>query len=426
MAKLSNAQMWNALRETVPSFASHTAKVTKDFFTTQGFEALKRDDLPALNEFFSLSMRVALQKVNISNAKNPLERSGLVERYEEGMGGIIQRMAVNALKPMSPKFKNLQDGDSIDPWKVRKASVDEIFFTFNFDFYNCVTLQEWQMKQIFITEMGLSSFQSGIISQLEKSYTVQRYTNTLEALNAGLNSQTYPLKDTQQIVLSTSVLKASDFTTEAKGMEELLLDLKDLGTQMEVTPRTDAYNASDFETSYDPGEFVVLMRAGLKNRIQLAIEAGTFHLESLSTPFDGAITEVDNFGGLVPQDANNANLQEVYDTNGVVVGYIDASVTVNGPAFKSGNQWLVNVTSGGTTSDTTFPAEPDHWFDPNADIMAILVQKGYIFESVQNGLAVNPIFNPAGLYINYHMTQPNNSINVDPRYAIITISNPAS
>lgn len=429
MAKVSNADLWNYLRETTPNFANHTAKATKDFFSANGFEALKANDLTALNEFFSLSMRVSLQKVKVSDAKNPLERSGLVEQYEEALGGVIQRMAVNALKPLSPKFKGLQDGDSIDPFKIRKGSADELFWTYNYDFYNLVTLQEYQMKQIFIAKYGMSEFQSGIISQLGKSYKVQKYTNTLEALNTGLNSTAYPLKDTQQIVLDNSVLKASSFETEVKGLEELLLDLKDLGTMMEVTPRTSALNATDFETSYDANEFVVLMRAGIKNRIQLNVEAGTFHLESLSTPFDGSITEVDNFGGLKPYSGTAENptyLQEVYDSNGAVVGYIDASVTVNGPAFKSGNQWLVNVTSGGTTADTTFPAEPDGWEDPNKDIVAIVAQKGYLFETMQNPLAVNPIFNPAGLYINYHMTQANNQIGVDPRYAIITISEPAA
>lgn len=422
---LSNISLWNYLRKTNPNFASHTSEGTKDTFTEKGFEAIKLDDIDVLNDFFKLSMRVAFQKMDISKAKNPFDESGLVETYDTPNGGFVQRMAVNSIKPVTPAFKNLQDGQSVDPFIVRKPEQAERFFQQNFDFQTFISVQEYQVKTAFINEYGMSSLIAGIMSGLMNAYTLQEYTNTLEALNAGINSSEYPLQDSQKIELSTWQLSASTFETPTESLEELTLKLKDLATQMEVTAQTSQLNAMKFATTYEPSDFVCLMRAGIKNRIQMALLTGAFNPETLTIPFD--IKEVDNFGGLVPKDASNTTLQEVYDTFGAVKGYIDASVTVNGAAFQnSAGQWLVNVTSGSTTADTTFPFEPDHWYDPNEDIIAVVAQKGYIFKNIQNGVETRPIVNPRGLYTNYWVSSPNNAIVVDPLYACIVIKKPSN
>ena len=419
MASLTNLALWNYLRKTNPTFASHTSEGTKELFTEKGYEALKNENIDVLNEYFKLSMRVVFNRVNIADVRNPLDDSGLVEVYSTPMGGFTQRMAINAIKPVTPAFKGLKDGDSIDPWVVRKGSQQERFFQKNFDFQNFISLQDFQVKQIFISEYGVSDFVAGIIKQLENSYTVQTYVNTLEALNAGINSVTYPLQDSQKITLTEWTNAASGMPTTA-ALEEFILKLKDLGTQMSVVASTTQLNAAKFETVYKPSDFVVLMRAGIKNRIALDLRLGAYNPEDLSVPFE--LREVENFGGLVPKDASDGTLQEVYDQFGAVKGYIDASVTVNGPAFQNNaGQWLVNITSGSTTADTTFPFEPDHWYDPNEDVLAVVAQKGIIFREIQNGLEMRTIYNPRGLYENYWMSSPNNGINYDYYYGLILI-----
>lgn len=418
---LTNLALWNYLRKTNPNFASHTSEGTKELFTEKGFEAIKRDDIDVLNEFFKLSMRVAFQKIDVSKAKNPLGDAGLVETYSTPNGGFVQRMAVHSIKPVTPAFKNLVDGSSVDPYIVRKPEQAERFFQQNFDFQTFITVQEFQVKTAFINEFGMSALVAGIMNGLMNAYTIQEYTNTLEALNAGINSTEYPLQDSQKIELETWQLTSSTFNPDTEALEDLILHLKDLSTQMEITAQTSQLNAMKFETTYAASDFVCLMRAGIKNRIQLGLITGAFNPETLTIPFD--IKEVDNFGGLVPKDASNNTLQEVYDQFGAVKGYIDASVTVNGAAFKnSAGQWLVNVTSGGTTTDTTFPFEPDHWYDPNENVIAVIAQKGYIFRNIQNGVETRPILNPRGLYTNYWVSSPNNAIVVDPLYAVIVVT----
>lgn len=53
------------------------------------------------------------------------------------------------------------------------------------------------MKTIFISEYGMSEYIAGILQGMENGWIVQKYENKLEALNAALNSTTYPLANTQ-------------------------------------------------------------------------------------------------------------------------------------------------------------------------------------------------------------------------------------
>ena len=419
---LSNLQLWNYLRKTNPNFESHTAEGTNDLFTEKGFEALKRDDIDAVNDFFSLSLRVAFQKLTASKAKNPLEDSGIVEIYDTPFGGYTQRMAVNSIKPVTPAFKGLVDGQSVDPFIVRKPETDERFFPQNFDFQSFITVQEFQIKTIFINEYGMSDLIAGIMQGLMNGWTLQRYNNILEAIHSALTSTAFSLQTSQQIELSVEEMTASTFNMDdPKALEALTLQLKDIGTQIETSAQTSAFNALGFATAYDTDDFVVLMRAGLKNRIQLALEVGAFNPDRLTVPF--AIKEVQNFGGLVPT-YNNAEMQSVYDRFGAEVGYIANTYTVDGYAYKSGSNWYVKVTGSDTPVQVTMANDID-WVDPHEDVQAIVCQKGVIFENIQNGLETRPIYNPRGLYQNYWVSSPNNSICYDPLYAMIVISKPS-
>lgn len=111
MAKITNAELWNSVRKSFPNFASHTSEATKETFTEAGFEKLKNWNADTLNDFFSLSMRVWLNIVNISHATDTLESQGFGEYFDMPWGGYVQRMATNSVKPISPKYKGLKDGD---------------------------------------------------------------------------------------------------------------------------------------------------------------------------------------------------------------------------------------------------------------------------------------------------------------------------
>lgn len=404
---MTNLQLWNYLRDHNTNFKNITSKGTADLFTEKGFEALSRSNITALNDFFTLSMRVAFQKVNVENVKNPLERIGIVERYDTPNGGFVQRMTIHSLKPTTPLYKNLVDGSSVDAWKVRKPKANEYFFQQNFDYQSYVTLQDFQIKTIFISEYGMSEFVAGVMKSLANGYVKQSYANQLTALSAALSSATYPLKDSQIIELD-SWTAAAPTAAELKG---LVKNLKDIATMIETSPSTDGFNAGSFDTSYEVDDFVVLMRAGIRNQIDLEVELGAFNPDKMSIPFE--VHEVQNFGGLIPYYDK--------DVEGV------ATKTLVYPMYSSVTGEMIGYSESadqtGTTADID---ETDVYFeDPYEDTLALVVQKGLIFENIQNPYSVVPApYNPAGLYTTYWASSPNNSIVTDFTYGLIAVKAP--
>ncbi len=407
---MSNLQLWNYLRDHNTNFANITAKGTAELFTERGFEALKRDNVQAINDFFSLSMRVAFQKVNVENVKNPLERIGIVEKYDTPNGGFVQRMTIHSLKPTTPLYKNLQDGQSVDAWKIRKPKVQEYFFQQNFDYQSYVTLQDFQIKTIFISEYGMAGFVAGVMKSLANGYIKQSYANQLECLSAALSSQEYPLKDSQ-IIEVDSWTEEAPTATELKGLVKVL---KDVATMIETSPSTDGFNAGGFDTSYEASDFVVLMRAGIRNTIDLEVELGAFNPDRMAIPFE--VHEVQNFGGLVPH--------YIYEDEGSGV----TQEIVVYPMYSSVTGELIGYSryEGQTGTEPEIEEADVTFYDPWSDVLALVVQRGVIFENIQNPYSVIPApYNPAGLYTTYWASSPNNAIVTDYTYGLIAVKAPS-
>lgn len=445
VAQKSNKDFWDLARRFSPNFKNHTAEATAVEFSEKGYEAITIDGTQTLNEFFEISMRVAFQMLNVSRAKNPLVDRGLIQVYDTPNGGYVQRMAVHSIKPVSPKFKNLKDGDSIDPFVVRKPKIDERFFEMNFDYQNLVTVQEYQLKTMFINEFGMGELLAGILEGLANGYTIQEYLNAKECIDAAISSTKNPLRDTQKMTLSNGWY--DDDPTE-KQMKELILSLKDTATRMSTVPQTGMYNALGFESVVDPEDHVLLMRAGVKNAINTGLLAGIFHPDFLDLPFE--IVEVDNFGGLIPctegSDAEDyTELEPTYGPLGDVIGFIDRDASEyqyievgdyeaeldswdEAPIEREG-AWVLGATYSYydevAERDKTYkkywpiPENAPVLIDPHADVLAVLMQKGAIFETAQNPYQVTPIYNPRGLYTNYIASRPNTGIAYDALYNVI-------
>lgn len=425
IAGVSNVSLWNLARKADPTFASHTSEGTADLFTERGFEAITRNGLSLVNEWFNVSLRVAFQMLNVADARNPLAEIGLVEVYDTPNGGYVQRMAMNAIKPVTPAYRGLNDGDSPDPFVVRKPELSERFFAQNFDFQNLITHQDFQVKTIFVSEYGMGQVLAGIMQGLQASYTKQEYYNTLECLNAGMNSETYPLKDSQVIRLSSWTDAA---VTDAE-LTEFIKIGKNIARHMRSVASTSEYNAAGFDDIANPEDYVMLVRPEIMTDIET--------MNALNAPGNSSIPfevhEVENFGGMTPVIVDDSGdtpvdveLQPIYNELGVAVAYVDASVTVNGPAKLVNGKWVVNVTSGGTTADTndTYVDEEIEWRDPNAEVLAVIAQRGVIFENAQNGYRVEAIRNPRGLYDNYWASRPGTAIVYDYFRGLIVIAKP--
>lgn len=391
---VSNATLWDMARKEDPNFASHTAKATADTFTQKGFEGITRNGISTLNEWFSVSMRIAFQMLNVAGARNPLADSGLVEVYDTPNGGFVQRMALDAIKPISPKYKGLTDRGTVDPFTIRKPTLTERFYQHNFDFQNLVTHQDFQVKEIFISEYGMGQLLAGIIQGLQASYVKQDYYNTLECLNVALNSTTTPLQDSQVVRLS-SWTSTSPTTAE---LTEFIKIGKNIARSMRAVASTSLYNAAGFDDIASPDDYIMLIRPSIATDIETmnALNAPG----SVSIPF--AVREVENFGGMIPY-VSTTRVYPVYDSLGVEIGY--------------------SATQGSSTA-TYHDSDITSWDDPNKEILAVIAQKGVIFENAQNPFSVETIRNPAGLYDNYWASRPGTAIVYDAYRGLITICAP--
>lgn len=388
IAKLTNVELWNACRKASPTFASHTSEATSDLFTEKGYAQLTSPDTKILNEFLQLSIRVSLNMVNISHAQDPLAAAGFGEAYDMAMGGITQRMAVDSIKPISPGY-NLTEGQSVDPFIVRKPKMAERFYDQNFDYQSFITMQNFNLKQVFISEFGVSQLVAGVMEGLQNGWIVQKYTNKLEVINAGLNDVN--LQDTQQVAVAYT-------TGTDEELRNFILAVKDTITAMTVCAQTSAFNAAKFATTQDKSRLKLLIRAGFKNALDVKTLVGAFNPQYLNLDVD--VIEVEHFGGIYYQlKENKTRLHPAYNTLGEMIG--------------------LNEAEGQTVATHQIDGPEVEAVDPNADVIAILADKGWLFETMQNEYTVEAIHNPRGLYDNFWASAPKNGIHYDRYFTFV-------
>lgn len=439
---LTNLQLWNYLRDKYPTFKSNTAEGTKDLFTSAGFEQLQQFNGQALNDFFGLSLRVFLQKITVADVKDLLEGQGFGESYSTPYGGYVQRIAVSSIKPVTPAFKGLQDGDSPDPFIVRKPESGEQFYKQNFDYQSMITIPDMGLyKNMFIQENGMSEYMSAIMKALANGYKLQVYNNKLEALNAAINSATYALQTTQQFETADPIAditavntgdKSVAYATKYISFVNLVNNIVD---GMVYTPATGAFNKAGFETVQDISRLKLLCRPTLANGLKTISKLNDAKEMSLNVD----VVKLPDFGGLTPTLTASETYAAgtVYVSNDSTPTYAEfkaltataatatIAATLTGVVrteicdnfgVKVADAYYLNdvATVGSTAYDTIYvPVSQTRNIDPNADILAVIADQGLVFENVQNPYNVEPIRNPRGLYTNFWCSSVNNGIVVD-------------
>lgn len=436
---LTNATLWNTVRDRFPQFKSQTAKATADLFTEKGFEQLANNNTAILNEFMGLSIRVFLQKINVADVKDLLENQDMGESYSnESGGGISQRIAIESSKPISSV--PIVDGSSSDPFVARLGDTKERFFDQNFDYASLITIPDRALiKNMFMAEDGMSSYVAGLMKALENGYKLQKYLNKLEALNAGLHSETFPLKATQQY--ETAAL------TDSASIISFIELVRNIVDAMVYNPATAAFNSYGFESTQDKDRLRLLIRPELKNK--LATISRLNSPEDMSLPIKTVV--VDSFGGMRPAIHENdvfskgTIIVKEVGANGVsyadmkagtfnadaftITSAIEAEYTVVKDIYDAlGTKVAYAFTNTTETAVIYIPCGYNginvaKYDDPNADILAIIIDKGAIFTMTQNPYQVEAIRNPRPYsYTNYFAKTEHNSIKFDFLYNIATIS----
>ena len=407
MAKLTNAQFLTAVSKVAPEFKEMAAKNSRDVFTESGFQALQ--NLPgtedAVTRFYNIALMVGLQTVEHAKFKDVLASMNILERLQMSMGAYKQENHVQRMKNVNPAFlgtdgKGLKNGDSVDPYVVRKAVIDQDYYGLNWNYQNWFTLQDFDLKLGWITPGdGIQSIVSAIYEMVDLDRIETEYSKFFEVLNGAINSTKHPLTDTQQIKLDSWGENPTDDEVEA-----LIRVLKNIVEVFDSMPSVDIYNAGQYPNGADASDMTMLVRLGIKSRID-TLMAYVFGPEYLQFPIK--VKAVPNFGGIKHYAASDASftteLIPVTDKDGVYTGYYSADGTESGQI------------AGSETVEV----------DPNKDIIAVIAQKGVIFELIQNEMKVRPIINPRGEYQNTFFNQMNNGINYNHHKNLITISKPS-
>ncbi|WP_300921380.1 hypothetical protein [uncultured Alistipes sp.] len=392
VARSSNKDLWNVARALSPTFASHTAKATADFFTERTFASLNMNGYNTLNEFYGIIMPYYLNIVNISHAKDPLDKYDIGEYFTDQYGEVAQRIAVNSIKPIDPAYRNLENGPGPDPFVIRKPEISNRFFEPNFDYASLVTIPDmWMTARIFTSEYGFSELLAGIFAGLENGYINQKYLVKKEALNAALNDS--ELQASQNITVDVTADPTQ--ATEAQ-LINFIMAIKSVISTMEATSQTSAYNALGFEDSQDIDRLRLIVRPGFKAAVDLIAARNSFNRDTLNLPIP--VAEISDFGGLKPvKKGTKTAVYPVYDSLGTVIGFAD--------------------TQDATKAD--YPINGVDYQDPNADTIGALMDKGTIFEIRHNPYEVTPIYNPRGRYTNHWASAPNNMIKFDRLYTFV-------
>lgn len=389
MTRISNADVLKAGTIKYPALKDYTSKGTYDILTTRGYEQLESIDPKRVSEAFALLLRVYLDEINVAEARDPLAEVGLgVPRTNTTFGEYAQRIAINGLKPVSPKFRDLKDGDSVDQQVIRFPKVDQRFFGPNYDFQNWFTMAgDWTLRRVFLSEFGVSDFTAGLMRQLENSYVTQTYLTKLEAVGTAISgSAKFPLKPTQTIEIPWGTTPDVQMKLNAiQAILNLLEAMTDLGAN------TGSFNEMGFETVNYRDQFVMLVRPGVKNLLMVT-DGIVYNPDRLY--IDIPMKTVQNFGGLKPfQDAEfTIPLYPVYDSTGAEIGF----------------NTVEDATEATVKNDEVF------YKDPHADVLGVIIDKTKIIHTIPNPFTIIPApFNARGVYQNFFANCPNQTIAVD-------------
>lgn len=384
MKLLSNEEIYNAARAYSTKFANITPENYTEFQqAVAGMSTAEAKEL--LNEFTGTALAFYLNKVEGVKAKNPWDIKGLIEKFYVPFAGLKQNMYVRGRKPINPKFKNRVDGASVDPFMFTKGSVEDIYYTFNDDYQNTISIPDFDIKTAVLTENGQASIIQGYMQFLASAFVEWEKTHIAQVANEMLNSVSHPLRDSQ----IEEIEIADDTAVTRDELKTLVATVNNVVEAMDLET-TSAFNIADFPKYVGKEDLVMVVRPGLDSTLKTQLLESAFNKEELNMNLERIV--VPNFGGLVPtSDGTLAHqLYMVYDEQG-------------------------RPTDTYTTDEEgTTPYEGSVvWYDPNDDVIGFIAEKGLFFIDDQNAYTVEGIHNPAGMYVTYWANKPNVGFHYD-------------
>lgn len=429
LSSISNATFLKEAIKMAPQYASVASKVSNGIFTESTVEALRQ--LPTgqdnLTDIYGLFMIIGAQRFDKIDFRNVFENMGILERYNMSMGEYVAHFKVARLESVNPGFDGLKDGDSPDQFQFRPFEVEEIFYGGkNKDYQNFFSLKQYDLKRGLMKENGIGEIVSLVFQAVDIDRVTKEEAEYKEVLNRAIHSEQFPLQGTQKFVLAEPTATVANFTADSFTQEELdslCLALGNIDEELRTASYTTAFNADKMPGNLNPDEYILVMRKGYKNKIQQMI-ANIYHQTFYDRiPFKTFV--LPDFGGIkyYAEAALTTELQVVYDVHGAPVGLVNASYTNVSKAEQGANgTYTVKYgTNQGSTATVTKFADA-YIKDPNEKIMGLIIEKGFLFELIQNPFLIQNAPNYLGQYVNTIFSQEANFLGWNCRKGFITIS----
>ena len=315
------------------------------------------------NKFLEISMAWYDKEMFVEDAIDILEEQGFGEKESMQYAGMMRNLYVKVSNPVDPKYKNLQNGTAPSPYMVRKPEITEIFYTFNSDYQNYITVQNVEMKTAFASAYGVSELIAKVMEGLRNKFVEWVYNKKLETLNLLVNDEN--LKDSQKIEVPMNSYSNAELQNLSNVLDNAISAL--------TLTANGAFNMKGWKQRERKENLRLLIRPLIDNAAKNYVLPYAFNDVILKN--DVKKVYVENFGGLIPQVD------------------IEGTLTTVEPIYDSENRNTDTFKVEG--SETVYTLDDIVWLDPNEDIIAVLADKDIMKVIEQEGYIVEGAYNQA-------------------------------
>lgn len=226
------------------------------------------------NEFLeNLVNKIALQLVNATTYANPFEQ---FKGEQINYGDTIEDIFVEL--PKGIEFEKPEDGESVDPFKVTKPSVQTIYHKVDREMQYPVTIHDDLLRRAFRSPQAFGSLTDQIVQQLYEAMTVDEFAYGKQLLS-----------DEDNVYGEVVDIGAMDDANELAW--EVLGHVRDKSSKMRF--KRDDYNNLEVETLTPKQEQVLIIREDIAQAIDLQALLGVFNIERAE--YDMRVIEIDSF-----------------------------------------------------------------------------------------------------------------------------------
>ena len=176
-----------------------------------------------VSNFYSIACLVGMQFVDYAGFRNKVDEIGVIERLAMPFAEYIQRNRVKRIKNVNPAWKGLKDGDSVDPYIVRKPEIEQDYYGGkNVAYQTFITMQEFDLKRGWLSENGIGEIVGAVFNMIDLDRAEFDYGLYKEALNGAINSTSHALQGSQKIELAAPTSTVANFTAATFTKAELV------------------------------------------------------------------------------------------------------------------------------------------------------------------------------------------------------------